>query len=79
MNGRLGIKQGEEFMSRRLRAILLATAALMMVSVPAHAEFVTTDQGVVYQTSAGIVTGLQKVGDYYYLFDTEGRRLLLSV
>ena len=72
MNGRLGIKQGEEFMSRRLRAILLATAALMMVSVPAHAEFVTTDQGVVYQTSAGIVTGPQKVGDYYYLFDNSG-------
>ena len=59
-------------MSKRLRAMLLAAAALMMVAVPAHAEFVTTDQGVVYQTSAGIVTGLQKVGDYYYLFDNSG-------
>lgn len=59
-------------MSKRLRAMLLATAALMMISVPAHAEFVTTGQGVVYQTSEGVVTGLHKVGDFYYLFDNSG-------
>lgn len=72
MNGRLSVKQGEEFMSKRLKAMLLATAALMLISVPVHAEFITTEQGVVYQTSEGIVTGLQKVGDFYYLFDNSG-------
>ena len=59
-------------MRKRLSAMLLAAAALMLISVPARAEFVTTDQGIVYQTSEGIVTGLRKVGENYYLFDGSG-------
>lgn len=59
-------------MRKRLCAILLAAAALVAVPVSARAEFVTTDRGIVYQTSAGVVTGLQKVNGHYYLFDNAG-------
>ncbi len=60
-------------MRRRLSTMLCAAAMLMLVSaLPAQADFVKTDQGTVYQTSNGIVTGLQKILNSYYYFDSSG-------
>ena len=60
-------------MKKRLSAMLIAAAALMLVSVPVRAEFVTTRKGTAYKTASGsYATGMQTIDGNMYFFDAGG-------
>ena len=67
------MKQGEEFMRKRLSAMLLAIAAVMLVSGPVRAEFVTNAKGTSYKTENGTyATGMQTIDGTMYFFNAKG-------
>lgn len=63
-----------KFSLRQLKTVLLISLVLLMAApLPASAGFVSSKEGIKYQTESGdYVTGLQKINKNLYLFGKDG-------
>ena len=64
-------------MKKRKALLMLSLAGLLTFTAPvmtASAAWKTTSAGTMYTQTAspGYVTGLKKIGDYYYYFNSKG-------